>query len=83
LIIIFLLDISNVKTKDKPLVWFKSDDKDFWKKLSNGSKDFDIVYFFQVNSPPKVESTINRTIFPNGTVVEVLTKTVWEPNCGT
>ncbi|KAL4707012.1 hypothetical protein ACJJTC_000439 [Scirpophaga incertulas] len=73
------LDISKVKATGSPLVWFNSSEKDFLKKLAGNDKGFDVVYFFQVQSPPKIDNEITRTVFPNGTIIEESVTTVWSP----
>ncbi|RVE49281.1 hypothetical protein evm_006075 [Chilo suppressalis] len=72
------LDIYKVNSKEKPAVWFRMTSADFFDKLTEGKDDYGIVYFFQIHMEPRIETGKTRTIHPNGTIAEELTKTVWE-----
>ncbi|CAG9785234.1 unnamed protein product [Diatraea saccharalis] len=72
------LDISQIKSNEKPDIWIRTADGNILDKLTDHSKDYDVVYFFQIHSQPKIENDTTRTIYPNGTIVEETTKSVWE-----
>ncbi|XP_047986021.1 vegetative cell wall protein gp1-like isoform X2 [Leguminivora glycinivorella] len=62
----------------KPVVWFRTDDVNFWKKLSSGNEKFDVMYFFNVPREPRVTKETKTTIHADGTVVEELTQTIYD-----
>lgn len=73
---IIFSDITAENPLGKPSLWFNTTDPGFWDKLSDG-KENNVIYFFQVKSQPRVEKDTQRTVFPDGTVIEELTETVW------
>ncbi|XP_075970286.1 uncharacterized protein LOC142972833 isoform X2 [Anticarsia gemmatalis] len=62
-------------------VWNKTTDKDLFQQLgSSDNSTVNVLYLIQVMSSNKqiVEKNKDTTIYPNGTVVEVFTETIWE-----
>ncbi|KAM3962862.1 uncharacterized protein ACR2FA_002957 [Aphomia sociella] len=68
----------NDDSNKKPVTWFRTDDEDFWDKLSDSKDNYNVVYFFQAKPHHRVEKDTKRTIHPNGTIVEEFIECVWE-----
>ncbi|XP_028164665.1 proteoglycan 4-like [Ostrinia furnacalis] len=66
------------KVPHDPVVWFRTSDPNFWRKISDKHPGFDIVYFFQIHNKPKVLHDTKRTVFANGTVLEEITETSYD-----
>ncbi|CAG4958777.1 unnamed protein product [Parnassius apollo] len=66
----------------KPQMWLRTTDPDFWKKLIDDNDAYSFVYIFDIQSQSKVEKDTKTTIYPNGTVMEEITETIWENGDG-
>ncbi|XP_060801169.1 metacaspase-2 [Amyelois transitella] len=60
----------------KPM-WFNASDPEFWQKVTD-DRDASSIFLFIVKPAPRIEKDIQRTVYPDGSVFEELTVTVWE-----
>lgn len=62
-------------------MWFRTSDLDVMSKLT-ADDEFNVIYFIQVPPQQIIEKDTTKTVFSNGTIVEVITETVWDDEEG-
>lgn len=65
----------------EPVVWFEATDSDFWDQLLE-DESYNVIYFINVPPQPIIEKDTKTTIFPNGTIIEEITETKRNRECG-